>query len=304
MRGQEFGDLARIARNASPCAPRSERQPRSVSHALNGDSTAPVTCRRCATSCGEFVVAARTPARRRARRCGRRNTWWSNASRCRRPAPAGAAAAAWRRCCRRPRSRRPRARCRRAPAMSLTFISGFDGVSIHSIATGVVQAARTASRSPMSTASAHDSALRQEFLGTACAARCSSRPGTARGAGWQRSRAASSIAAMPEAKVQRRLAAFQRRQRFAQAVVGRIAFALVLVAGRRARRRGRGGRSCSGASAAPPRRCFHRVRCRHGRRACRGAWRVPCACQWAMAANAPRAASRVGRWHRRRARWT
>ena len=36
-------------------------------------------------------------------------------------------------------------------AMSLIFINGFDGVSIHSIDTGVAHAARTASRSPMST---------------------------------------------------------------------------------------------------------------------------------------------------------
>lgn len=38
-------------------------------------------------------------------------------------------------------------------AMSQTFSSGFDGVSIHSTASGVAQAARTASRSAMSTVS-------------------------------------------------------------------------------------------------------------------------------------------------------
>jgi hypothetical protein len=127
----------------------SERQPRRVSQALNGASTAPVTCSRCATFCAKASARANTSAPPNTSLCppkylvvecmtmsapnasGRCSNGVANVLSTTASPPAAWASSD-------------------SAAMSLIFSSGLDGVSIHSIASGAAQAARTASRSAMS----------------------------------------------------------------------------------------------------------------------------------------------------------
>ena len=147
MGGEEFRDSLRALRQCRPCAPAASGSPRSVSQALNGAQ------HRAGDMAAMRDAVVEQPSRRANTSAPPSTSLWPpkylvvECMTTSAPSASGAAASAWRTCCRRRQERAMLVRnAWRARAMSQICSSGFDGVSSPDQATSSASGAAHCSR--------------------------------------------------------------------------------------------------------------------------------------------------------------